>query len=356
MNRRVLVVKLDAIGDFVLFTAVLPHLKRLFARDHIVLGVNPIVAPLAKGCPYVDEIIPIDQARFAAELPYRVEVTDTVRDRYNIVINAMYTRTWQSDNIVARTRASLKVGFDCLDKDGEENRRASDRVLYTQLIPSSGEWAFEHERYSALIRQLSDDDQTLEFVPDLWIDPTERDWGKRFLQERDVDQDHYAIIAPGAGDPIRYWAAEKYAVIATHLVKSYGMNVLILGSSADKALADPILRHSPDGVLDLSGKTGLREMATLISKCKIFIGPESAAFHMAWATGVPAVCVAGGGHFDRFLPRLKYVRIVNHPMDCYRCYWHCIYDEIKCITSITPAMVSDAVEELLSSTPRTGVH
>ncbi len=339
--------RLDAIGDFVLFTSVLPVIRKQFGGDDITLAVSPLVATIAEGCPYIDHLVSIDLIRYTTEMNYIKKVTTSIQGRYDIIINAQYTRTWQSDNIVARSRAPMKYGFDCIDKDGEEKRRAEDRILYTDIVPTNSEWEFELVRYENLLSKLTGVEAPKQLVPDLWISSAEKRWVVDHLRGLGVEPSSYAVLSPGAGAALRYWGGENFASIARLLVEKHHMKVLIVGSETDKTLATEIMRHFNRDCIDICGTTNLRQLTALIAQSRILVGTESSSFHLAWANGIPSVCVAGGGHFDRFLPKYKHVRIVNFPMDCYRCYWNCIYDEVKCITSITPAMVSDAVEELL---------
>jgi hypothetical protein len=70
---------------------------------------------------------------------------------------------------------------------------------------------------------------------------------------------------------------------------------------------------------------------------------------MAVAVGTPAIVILGGGFGDRFFsyPSGRWEK-VWHPMNCYHCFWKCIYSEPKCITSITTDEVFAVSKELLS--------
>jgi len=68
--------------------------------------------------------------------------------------------------------------------------------------------------------------------------------------------------------------------------------------------------------------------------------------HIATALRKPVVGIVGGGHFGRFYPwgDPETSRVVNLPMDCYGCNWHCRYDRLRCIQDIPAA---NAQHELL---------
>lgn len=77
----------------------------------------------------------------------------------------------------------------------------------------------------------------------------------------------------------------------------------------------------------------------------LVIGNESSAIHIACACGVPSFCIAGGGHWGRFVPYMCDLEggckpiIIHRMMDCYRCQWFCRYPRakgapVKCIGDI----------------------
>ncbi len=347
MNRRVLLLRLDAIGDFILFTSALPHLRQLFRDDKITLVVHPLVAPLANNCPYVDEVWHIDPERYATDSVYVAQVSRHFGGNFDIVVNTMYSRTWQSDDIAARTHAPVKIGFACLDNDGRREIRTQDQALYTTLVASPEEWMFEIERYRLLLNALGMPPDAESLQPVYWIRDEERAWADKYIANTFPDK-KFAVLSPGAGFDTKLWSNEYFAAVADWLIGKFGMNVVIAGSAKDKSLAQGIQKLSKQSLYDLTGESSLNQFAALIERASLFVGIDTAGFHFAWTSGIPSVGIFGGGHFDRFTPSVPHARIVHVPMDCYRCYWHCIYDEIKCITSITPEMVKKEIEGVMN--------
>ena len=87
-------------------------------------------------------------------------------------------------------------------------------------------------------------------------------------------------------------------------------------------------------------------MIECLRRCDVVLSQDSAALHIATALRQPVVGILAGAHFGRFYPwgDPARARVVNKPMECYGCEWHCIYDSIRCIQEIPPA---DATRELL---------
>ncbi len=347
MANRILILRLDAIGDFVLFSGALPHLRKMFPQDEITLALHSAVAPIAEQCPYVDNILPIDRARFRSDIEYTHNLTASVRGKFDVAINTMYTRTEVSDNIIARTHAPQKIGFECTDKDGAEGRRLQDQIVYTDLIRSSAEWIYEIERYAQLLGQLGIVVSADKVRPELWIQKTERERAEALLKREALQEKKFMIVCPGAGFATKLWSSESFARTADAIAERHGMKVVFIGSTDDRDLVDSIRSQMTHPAITLAGQLGLREFAALTSYAGLYVGLDTAGFHLAWTSGIPTVGIFGGGHFGRFIPSMPNVRIAHVLMDCYHCYWHCIYDEVKCMTSITPEIVLKEVDEVL---------
>ena len=348
MKNRILLLRLDAIGDFVLFTSVLPYLRKRFEGAFISLAVHPLVAPLAEGFSYVDEVWSIDPQRYAADLGYAQEIAVKLNGNVDVAINTMYTRTAVSDNVIARTHAPVKIGYECIDKDGEEQRRQREQVLYTHLIETSKEWMFEIDRHRTLLDYLGIDSLGLQLKPELWIQAEEQKAVEDFVKSKLSKNPKFVVMSVGGGFPIKLWSPDSFARVADLLVEKFGLQVLLGGTVQEKTIVESVMSRMRNAAVDVTGIFGIRQFVSLIDRSVLFFGNDTAGFHIAWSLGRPAVGIFGGGHFGRFTPSLPHVRVVHVPMDCYNCYWHCIYDEVKCITSITPEMVMAEVEQVLN--------
>ena len=106
------------------------------------------------------------------------------------------------------------------------------------------------------------------------------------------------------------------------------------------------------GVIDLRGKTSLRELCLLIRRCRIFIGPDSGPTHIAAALGVPAVFLySGTNDFERWRPLAEAATILRHPVPCSPCYLEiCNVKGHPCMSEIKPEEVIKKLEVSLPPT------
>jgi ADP-heptose:LPS heptosyltransferase len=111
-------------------------------------------------------------------------------------------------------------------------------------------------------------------------------------------------------------------------------------------------------ILDLLGKTTLRDACAIISYSRLVIACDSGPIHLAVALGAPSISITGGGHYGVFVPYPQEVQemvsqvVVHHPMDCYNCRWRCIFSldagvAYPCIGNISVDQVFGSVAHML---------
>jgi ADP-heptose:LPS heptosyltransferase len=108
----------------------------------------------------------------------------------------------------------------------------------------------------------------------------------------------YLVVCPSASLPFKMWPATNFAEVVSALVSSggamAGAGVVIVGGPGDEEHAVPILNSLPDaGVLDLTGKLYLSDVAAVVERARLFIGNDSGVMHIAAAMGAPTLGLFG---------------------------------------------------------------
>jgi len=121
-----------------------------------------------------------------------------------------------------------------------------------------------------------------------------------------------------------------------------GIRVVQLGTAADVPL---------DGVVDLRGRTSLREAAAILAASDVFVGLAGALMHMARAVKCPSVIIYGGREDPRISGYQEFCNLVSRPA-CSPCWKRnsCEYDR-QCLEDISVEKVVDAVGETLQEAP-----
>ena len=118
------------------------------------------------------------------------------------------------------------------------------------------------------------------------------------------------IISPCANPRFRNWRSwqpEYYAAVAEHAAQKHGLRVLVTGgpSEIEKAYGERITALSKAPVIDLVGKTSLKQLMALLGRATALISPDSGPVHMGTAAGTPVIGLYATTNPDRAGPYLS---------------------------------------------------
>jgi len=354
-DSRVLVVKIDAIGDFVIW---LDAAKALCDHYHtqgysVVLLGNKTWASWAREMGVAEEVWEIDVSRFRNYFPYRLHWLRRIRMAgFKIAIQPIFSRSiLEGDSLVRASGAVERLGSAGDDSNISPLFKAWSNRWYTRLIPATHIQLMELKRNAEFMRGLgyTDFQARLPIIPRA---PSEQIFW--------LPQQPYAVLVPTSSWDAKMWPIDNFIQVGGRLVAS-GLRIVVVGAPEDRVRASILIDSLSGRVVDLVGKTTLGELAEVMRRATIVLTNDTSAVHIAAAVDAPAVCILGGGHFGRFVPYEIEVPdkngnlpiIVAEPMSCYGCNWQCQYprqkgEPMKCIQDISVQKVWDAVEMVLT--------
>src|SRR3989338_5717143 len=94
---------------------------------------------------------------------------------------------------------------------------------------------------------------------------------KETLRKNQITPDDLIIgINPGAAyGSSKRWYPERYGNVARSLIRKYNCKIIIFGSQKETDIANEITSITEDTVLNVAGKTSIRELMALISRCRL---------------------------------------------------------------------------------------
>ena len=347
----VLLIRQDAIGDFVMWLDTAKEYRELYPSENyrIVLVGNAVWFDLAKGLPYWDEVLPINVKKFKTFSSYRRNILRKVNSfGAQIAVQPTFSREfYHGDSLVRASNAFHKVS----SVGDMSNRNWLKKTLadgwHTDLIPASTQIMTELERNSEFFSGISGKTHKV-LYPKLDIPQieTSSNWAKR----------EYYVLFPGVGAAIRQWSVESFAEIANRIYEATGLDGILDGAPNEKPLAESIqdLSKAP---LEWAG-TRLGELPELLKYAKFVVSSETSAVYIAAAVETPVICVLGGAYFGRFLPYPEsagqkiVLKTVSYPMSCFGCNADCVYELDKdepapCISNISVDAVWQEVEKII---------
>lgn len=325
---KILVVRLDHIGDFVCTTPVFRNLKRKFPDAKITVLVNSASKELAYRDPDIDKVItfsPFYLKRGDGSSSFKA-LMRIVRDIKNIGFDLGVEPRGDLLSIAVMWlgRVKYRVGYGItgggflLHREGryDKNTHVIDRNL--SLLKDMG---------------ISAEDKT----PAVYFNEKDEDEVERLL--RPLHGDGIVVIHPFAGAKAKEWSRENFQKVIEYL-KNSGRDVILVGSKDDNGLFR--------GVNDLRGKLTLPQLACLIKKTGSFIGLDSGPANIAAALNVPSVIICSGTNVPQlWLPNSPNARFIYKDVGCKPCGMKvCPKVRHECMDQITPEEVFDKFKEI----------
>ena len=355
----VLLIRQDAIGDFVMWLDTAKEYRNIFPPDKykIVLAGNKIWCDLAEELPYWDEILLVDVKQFKTFSGYRWILLRKIRSfGAQISIQPTFSREfYHGDSLVRASKATRKISS--VGDMGNRNwlKKFIADSWHTELIPVSTRPMTELERNAEFFSGLTDSPHLTGYpkldMPEFCLSP---EW---------KEQTFY-ILVPGTSGAVagKEWPVTYFSDLATKVFQQTGWKGLICGAKQEHSLGEQILKQCDAPLQNLCGRTTLVELVGLLSQSRLTISNDTGVVYLSSAVGTKSVCIVGGGHFGRFVPypdlpgQTNNLKEVFHKMPCYGCNWKCIYpinegEPAPCIANISVDAVWKQVRPLLTSCP-----
>jgi heptosyltransferase-2 len=339
---KLLVRATNWVGDAVMCIPALAAVRARWPQAQIAILARPWVAGLYHGQGLADRIMVIERPgkhsgfaggeRLAAEL--RAAGFDTA-----LLLQNAFEAAW----LVRRAGIPERIGYA---RDGRG-------WLLTQPVPvpQPGEIpAHEANYYLELLRRAGWLDQ-LPSIGEvrLRLDPASLERAESTLREAGARGGSLRVaFAPGAAyGSAKCWPTERYAALADRLIAAADADVILFGAPAERDVCQRIARGMKHRAVMLAGQTGIDELPALLARCRLFVGNDSGAMHVAAAVGLPVVAVFGPTDANATAPLTPQFTLLQEPVSCSPCFLrHCPVDH-RCMARVDVERVYAAARERL---------
>ncbi len=338
--ERILVIRLDRIGDVVLSTPVLQALREAHPSAFIAMLVRPECRDLVEGNPHLNQVLVYDKAGAHRSVFGAVRMSLGLRAyRFDaaIVLHPTYRSHWIPVLAGIRTR----VGF----------HRKGGWLLTHRLRHTKQEGARHEAQYTLeLLHPLGMTGSTPRpFVP---VQPAaEERVAKRLAEFGIVPKDRLIVVHPSASGPSKRWMPERFAQVADQLSAECAARICLIAGGRDVPVASQVAVMMRQPACNLAGRLTLAELAALLRRCRLLISNDSGPVHLAAALGTPVVDIFGrcqpGLSQGRWGPLGEGHIILQKDVGCTTCLADKCQIEFRCLTSLTVEEVFQAALTIL---------
>ncbi|HEX7734687.1 MAG TPA: lipopolysaccharide heptosyltransferase II [Ktedonobacteraceae bacterium] len=352
--KRILVVRLDLIGDLVLSMVLVRVLKRTYPEAEIDLISVPASAKVIEGDPDVTRLLGYDpniwrrpkalvQSKNWHELR---ELLQTLRGReYDLAISVF--GKW-AGALAALSGARRTLGFG----------RESFPGLMSDSVPGKhwtrGEKKHEVDYCLELAQAAGATIEAEDRYPRLLIPTRVSDEVEQILASAGAQTQHPLIachVSANNGQskrwPVPYWAA-----LLDRLIREENAQIVLTGAPNDLPLIEKVTTRMREQPLNLAGKTSLTQLAALLKRADLLISGDSGPMHMASAVETPIIAIHGPTDPALSGPVSHYATVLRSDIWCSPCYEaretaDCRFFTTQCMKNITPAQVFTVAREKL---------
>jgi heptosyltransferase-2 len=168
------------------------------------------------------------------------------------------------------------------------------------------------------------------------------------------------IVALNAGaeyGPAKRWPEDRFVAVASALHRRTGCSFVLVGGRADTELAERLVgslaRDVPAAtVINVAGKTSLRDLCALLRSCHVVITNDTGPMHVAAAVGTPVVVPFGSTSPELTGPGLpgdQRNHLLVGEVPCAPCFLRECPVDFRCMTAISPEQVTRSALQVLQA-------
>lgn len=339
--RRILVIRLDRLGDVVLSTPVLSALRGQFPHAFIAMMVRPACREVVEGHPALNEVIVYEKEGAHRSLRGTVRFARHLRRHEFDTALALHPSN-RSHWIPWLAKIPIRIGYD---------RKSA--WLLTHRIPHRKQEGAKHEAvYTLELLELFGIPPAVP-RPVVPVPPAAAERVDALLDASPIcASDRLVAIHPSASCISKRWLPERFAAVADRLDAEQGVRVVLVAGEGDAAHAGEVARAMRQPVLNLAGQLSVAELAALLRRCRCLLSNDSGPVHIAAAVGIPVVDLFGrnqaGLSPQRWGPLGDGHVILHKEVGCVTCLAHNCDIGFLCLTSLSVEEVYRAVVTVLA--------
>ena len=334
--EKILVVRIDRIGDLVLSTPIFKNIKKAMPDCRLSVLANKTASVLLSNNPDVDDIIIYDPRRSIWKKIWGLLKLRSYH--FDLAIDPYADYELKTALITALAGAKKSIGYPSHGRQFLFNLPApelrSDRhfiEISLDLLAACGISATEK-------------------LPEIFLTKAERQWACQLLEAETNCSKSVIGIHPGAHYPSQRWPAEYHAQVIDQLRRTEDVEFILLGGHGDQDELVAV-QSCMTGSICAHVTSDIRQFAAIASLCQILVCNNSGPLHVAAAVKTPTLSFCGPTNYDRWLPIGAGHRVLRiHRLECIGCQAaHCPIKTHDCMRLIKPAEVVAALKEMLST-------
>ncbi len=285
--RKILFIKLAAIGDTIILIPTFRAIKKKFPEAELTFLCTPVNYEIAKKIPYLDKIINCDVHGFLYN-PFKLLsfLKDLRKINYDVVIDGSQ---WEriASLFTLFTKSHYSIGFNT-----EKQYR---QFVYDRVVPHLRN-KHELENFLDLITplgvEITESDKSLEY----FLNEDDKKFANDFWAKHNLSDRLVICFHPGCGDngQPREWEIERYIELGKRLkVYDDNITIMITGAPNEVERCNKIAEGIGGNLIYTAGMFALNNVVALVEKVKLIVCSNTGMLHIASCVGTKTLGLHG---------------------------------------------------------------
>lgn len=285
--KKILIIKLAAIGDSILLIPTLRTLKKTFPNAEITFICSQINISVIKKIPYVSRIIDCNVHSFLKNpFLFFKFIHELRKEKYELVIDC---GQWERINAIMTmlTRADYSIGFKT---EGQHKHFGYDAVV--QHLRNKHELENFLDLLTPIGINITAEDKKLEY----FLNQEDFNFADTFWKKHDLDGTIVICLHPGCGEngKPREWAVQNYIDLGKRLVDyDENIRILITGATHEEERCREIEKGIGKNVINTAGQYPLDNVVALVRKARLIVCSNTGMLHIASCVGTKTMGLHG---------------------------------------------------------------
>lgn len=348
--KKIIIIKLDHIGDVILSLPAIRKIRALFPDARIDVLCAPFTKEILEMQPEIDNIKTFSFFDQRSQLGVRQGNSENILQ----LIESLKSEHYDLSIHLRKDEETKDIAFEaadfCLAYSGAAEE---DRIQYAlPSLKNIGRLRPKWSNSDQLMLLAKTMDYTGDFYNELYIDSDIRKSVEEKTRSLMLDFSHLTIgIHVGAGGNFKKWPLKYFIRLCNLILTRTDANIILFGGKDEIEENEIILKEvkAKVRIKSVAGAMSLKEYCALVQKVNYFIGNDSGPKHIAAIQGVPTLTINGSTSEQEWASIGQNNMSVRKCMNCHPCYFyleeHCPNKE--CMNRLYPYDVFLALEKLI---------
>lgn len=336
--ETILIIRLSAIGDVIMASAILPALKSKYPSARLIWLAEPAAASLLNGHPLIDQLIILPRAQWRAlkkQKQYRALYQSV---RLFIAELKQQKVDWAID-LQGLLKSGIWAWFSRAKRRIGLGSKEASQWLMTEQVKRVADDPRIGSEYQDMATYLGLPSQKVKMSMPV-MTPEINSVNLMLNPQGLQDARQFVVFCPFTTRAQKHWIDQYWLALAQRF-SELNWPVVILGGPNDKTHAERLSRQisHTNKVLNLTGQTSLKQAAAVIKQASLLIGVDTGLTHMGIAQNRPTLAIFGST-FPYTDTQCANAQVIYKKQDCAPCRRNPTCDgAFTCMWQVTPDMV-----------------